>query len=424
MNIKNIRSIDSGSTSGCGCSPPGNKGQTKPSCCAPAPRQTAVKTPCCRPATQPSPQTSSNCAASDQKADAKPPCCGPAATVTGGEIDENVPGFLGWLTTATGRVPQIRSELSFIDHLGACKARWALNRMNFIVPPGLYAIGSPSGDDPVVVTSNYKMTYDIVRQALAGHNIWLLVLETFGINVWCAAGKGTFGTDELVRRINDSGLAKVVNHRRLLLPILGAPGVAAHEVARETGFTITYATIRADDLPQFLDNGMITTREMRQLTFSFYERLILVPVELVTSLRTALLTTLALFIIGLIAGGTAAGIKFGAAYLGAMLTGVAVGPMLLPWLPGKSFAVKGAAAGILWSLAWYMIAGGSSWNIAETVAVFLGLPAISAFYTLNFTGCSTYTSRTGVKKEMRLSLPAMGGALVLSLLLLLIGRFQ
>ena len=62
------------------------------------------------------------------------------------------------------------------------------------------------------------MSYDIVRSALARRNCWLLLLETYGINVWCAAGKGTFGTGELVRRIASSRLAEVVSHRRLILP--------------------------------------------------------------------------------------------------------------------------------------------------------------------------------------------------------------
>ena len=95
--------------------------------------------------------------------------------------------------------------------------------MNYLVPPGLYAIGSPTPADPVLVTANYKMSYDIVRSVLAGRNVWLLVLETYGINVWCAAGEGTFGTEELVRRITVSGLARAVTQRRLVLPILGAP---------------------------------------------------------------------------------------------------------------------------------------------------------------------------------------------------------
>ena len=321
-----------------------------------------------------------------------------------------------------GRVPRIATNLTFHDHLGACKARWGIGRMGYMVPPGLYAIGAPTADDPVVVTANYKMSYDIVRQALAGRNVWLLVLETFGINVWCAAGKGTFGTGELVKRVATTGLARVVNHRTLLLPILGAPGVAAHTVQQQTGFTVQYATIRAADLPAYLDNGMVTTPAMRQLTFSFYERLVLVPVELVQATASALVICLCLYLLGLFTAGPVAGSTAVIAYLGALASGVVVGPLLLPWLPGRGFSVKGAVAGLVWSIVWYLLAGGSGWGKAATVAAFLALPAVSAFYTLNFTGCTPYTSRTGVRKEMRRALPAIGGAIAVSGLLMVLSR--
>ena len=295
--------------------------------------------------------------------------------------------------------------------------------MDFIVPPGLYAIGFPTETDPVLVTANYKMSYDIMRRSLSGQTCWLLVLETYGINVWCAAGKGTFGTGELVRRVKATGLSDIVSHRRLILPILGAPGVSAHEVSRRTGFKVHYATIRATDLPEYLDNGMVTTPEMRQLTFTFYERLVLIPVELVMALKSiaiigaaALLSTAAL-------GSVTAGISVFCAYMGAVLSGIALGPLLLPWLPGRSFAVKGAFAGLLWCGLFYLLAGGAAWSGTVTAAFFLALPAVSAFHTLNFTGCSTYTSRSGVKKEMRIGLPVMGSALLVSLVLLLAGRY-
>lgn len=309
------------------------------------------------------------------------------------------------------------------DHVGACKARWGIGRMEFMVPPGLYAIGYPAATDPVLVTANYKMSYDLVRRSLAGRNVWLLVLETYGINVWCAAGKGTFGTGELVRRVKASGLSDVVSHRRLILPILGAPGVAAHEAARKTGFKVCYAAIRADDLPEYLDNSMVTTPEMQRLTFTFYERLVLIPVELVLALKpVAVIGVVSLLLISAL-GNVSAGISGFCAYLGAWLSGVVLGPLLLPWLPGRSFAVKGAVVGLLWSVVFYWLAGGAAWNVAVTAAVFLALPTVSAFYTLNFTGCSPYPSRSGVKKEMRIALPAMGGALVVSVLLMLAGRF-
>ena len=331
---------------------------------------------------------------------------------------------MAWLETPAGRVPRIGSTLSLRDHFGACKARWGIDRLNYLVPPGLYAIGTPDPAAPVVVTANYTMSYDLVRQALAGRHVWLLVLETFGINVWCAAGKGTFGTKELITRIIASNLSQVVSHHRLILPILGAPGVAAHEVTKHTGFTIAYGPIRAEDLPAFLDNGQVTTTAMQGLTFSLYERLVLIPVEIVHALKPTAVIIICLVFLGALLGGMSGGITAGVAYLGAMLAGVVLGPLLLPWLPGRSFAIKGMFAGLAWAVAWYLLAAGISWHWATTAAAFLALPAVSAFYTLNFTGCTPYTSRTGVKIEMRRALPAMGCALLLALLLVAAGQFS
>jgi hypothetical protein len=307
------------------------------------------------------------------------------------------------------------------DHLGAWKARWGINRMNYLVPAGLYAIGEPTAESPVLVTANYKMSFDLVRRELAGRNLFLLVLETFGINVWCAAGKGTFGTDELVQRVVKSRLSEVVSHRRLILPILGAPGVAAHEVKRRVGFTVAYATIRAADLPEYLDNGQVTTGAMRQLRFNWYDRLVLVPVEIVLVLKWLAIIGAGTYLAGSIIGGTAAAVTALAAYLGAVFSGIAIAPVLLPVLPTRSFAVKGGVAGLLYSAALYLVAGGRSWSLPFTLALFLALPAISSFYTLNFTGCTTFTSRSGVKKEMRIGIPVMGGALICSLLLIIAG---
>jgi CO dehydrogenase/acetyl-CoA synthase gamma subunit (corrinoid Fe-S protein) len=110
--------------------------------------------------------------------------------------------------------------------------------MRYRAAPGLYRIGQPDANSPVLVTANYKLTVDRVRKELVGMNVWLLVLDTKGVNVWCAAGKGTFGTDELVRRIQAANLNEVVGPRRhwsgcsrgeardrLLSPLRTCPGV-------------------------------------------------------------------------------------------------------------------------------------------------------------------------------------------------------
>jgi len=163
---------------------------------------------------------------------------------------------------------------------------------------------------------------------------------------------------------------------------------------------------------------------MRELTFTFRERLVLVPVELVGALKPLFISGSLLFLLVTLLGRFSpnAGLMALIAYLGAALAGIVAGPLFLPWLPGRSFAVKGAVAGLAWSTAWYQLAGGDDWRMATTIAAFLALPAVSAFFTLNFTGSTPFTSRNGVKKEMQLSLPVMGLLIVGSGLVWLGGR--
>ena len=178
------------------------------------------------------------------------------------------------------------------------------------------------------------MSYDIIRSQLAGRSLWILVLETNGVNVWCAAGKGTFGTRELVLRIEETGLIHLVSHRKLIVPILGAAGISAHEVRELSGFEVYYATIRAEDLPEYLDNGMVTTTRMRQLTFSLRERLVLIPVELILSLKPLALIGFLLLIVPKLLGFPSAGFRMTIAFFAAAFTGIVVTPILLPWLSG------------------------------------------------------------------------------------------
>ncbi|MBP8685386.1 MAG: hypothetical protein KBH31_00825, partial [Methanomassiliicoccales archaeon] len=123
------------------------------------------------------------------------------------------------------------------DH---AKARMGIARMEHRVRPGLYALGEPTRSSPVLVTANYSLSFDALRSSLPGRDAWVLVLDTGGINVWCAAGKGTFGTEELIRAIGATKLSERVDGRTLILPQLGAPGVSAQEVHGATGFKVEY----------------------------------------------------------------------------------------------------------------------------------------------------------------------------------------
>jgi len=129
-------------------------------------------------------------------------CCGQGGKTQLSLPSLNQPFVEGSIQTRVGTVARISSTLVRADRWGSIKARWGVGRMRYIIEPGLYALGSPDEHAPILVTGNYKMSFDQLREALSGRHAWLLVLDTKGINVWCAAGKGTFGTEELVRRGN------------------------------------------------------------------------------------------------------------------------------------------------------------------------------------------------------------------------------
>jgi len=326
-----------------------------------------------------------------------------------------------------GPVPQISSFLTWKDHLGTYKARWGINRMNYMIDPGLYALGKPDDQSPVLVTANYKMSFDRLRQELPGRNFWILVLDTKGINVWCSAGKGTFGTNELVGRIESSGLSQIVSHRELILPQLSGPGVAAHEVKRLSGFKVIYGPIRSKDLPTFLDNGRNATPEMRLKTFTLWERMVLIPMELVSAMKVGFVIMGMLFFLAFIwksGEGTPVALNHGLfsalAFLVAIVMGAILSPLLLPWLPGRAFSLKGLVLGLIaaFLLVTFRFDDLGAWSgRIEMLAWSLLIPALSAYLAMNFTGASTYTSLSGVRKEMRWALPLQIGAGVIGIIL-------
>jgi hypothetical protein len=348
-------------------------------------------------------------------------------------VEKSHPWMNGVVNTAVGPVPRVRTALRFGDRLGALKARWGVERMSYQVAPGLYAVGDPDGRAPVLVSANYKMSFDVLRSALSGRDAWLLVLDTKGINVWCAAGKGTFGTDEIVRRVQISGLERVVTHRELVLPQLGAPGVSAHEVRARSGFRVEYGPVRAEDLPAFLDAGMKAVPEMRRVRFDLRDRAALVPLELVQSGRLAMVAAAVLLLLGglgrhgySLEGVRSVGIPSAALVLAAVLWSAVLGPLLLPWLPGRAFAVKGATLGVL--LVGGLAAGG--WFVPglagsplHAAAWALLVPAITSAVVMGFTGASTYTSLSGVLREMRFAVAAQIAGAGIGLGLWMVGLF-
>jgi hypothetical protein len=304
-------------------------------------------------------------------------------------------------------VRETSAELCVCDTVGRWKARWGFGRMHYRVHPGLYGLADPDGDSPVLVTANYKMTFDLLRRELKGLSAWILVLDTKGINVWCAAGKHTFGTEELIRRIRSAGLDGFVKHRTLILPQLGAPGVAAHTVKKETGFRVKFGPVYARDVKRFLADGMkILDPEMRRVRFTLMDRLVLTPMEIVPALKFIPVVFGILALLRLLDGSGlhAAFWKELLVYLGAIAVGTTLVQALLPWIPGRSFTWKGWLLGAVWTAAAVALFHPDAWTGASSLLV---APMLSGFIALNFTGSTTFTSLSGVKKEMKFAVPAM-----------------
>lgn len=341
------------------------------------------------------------------------------------------PWIVGEVSTPVGTVPRVATRLNGADYWGAVKVRLGMNRMGYTVEPGLYGIGSPAEDSSVFVSANYKLSFDHLRRELDEINGWIMVIETKGINVWCAAGVGTFGTEEIVSRLESTRLSKIVNHRQLIVPQLGAPGVAAHEVYRLSSFRVIYGPVRASDIGKFLKNGMKASPDMRRVQFNIGDRLVLVPLELIQWSRYALFIAVVLFLLsglsrnGYVFPGLAGGRAVLLLFL-AFLAGGALVPAFLPWLPGRALSWKGMVTGLLLAAVLVIVGLIPSVEIAgqlETAAWMLLMPAIGAFMAMNFTGATTYTSLSGVKKEMRFAVPSQIVAAVLGFVLWMVARF-
>ena len=357
-------------------------------------------------------------------------CCSTEKNISAQDCDCPAPRIEAeWITgtiqTPAGEVPQVSTKLRFKDRLGSWKCRWSIGRMDYTVEPGLYCTGTPDSGSPVLVTANYKMTFDRLREQLGGLSLWIVVLDTNGVNVWCAAGKGTFGTEELISRIAAVKLDKIVTHRKIILPQLGAVGVAAHTVAKQSRFRVVYGPVRAEDIKEYLANGMKASEKMRTVRFTLADRIVLTPMELVGAMLPVIISFGVLFILNAVGFGHY-GFADMAGILGAVFAGCVIAPVLLPWIPGRAFAFKGGFIGLIWAAAFLFIYGfpfAPAFDWFKAAAYILILPSISAFCTMNFTGSSTFTSLSGVDREMKFALPVMLFSAVGGVILLLVSDF-
>jgi hypothetical protein len=353
------------------------------------------------------------------------PCCGPKPGPPSSPYEK--PGYRlyhfvkGFAETPVGFIPRVNTCLKGLDNAGTLRARLGVSRDRYRVAPGLYCAGTPNEESPVLVTANYKLSFDSLRQELPGIDAWILVLDTRGVNVWCAAGKRTFSTEEVIRQVHGVGLDKLVSHRELVLPQLGAPGISAHKVKKGCGFKVIWGPVKARDLKAFLNNGRKADKHMRQVTFSMGERIVLIPVELSLIVKPSLAILLAVFVLSGVSPDIFSfsvawfrGLNGAAAYLLGVVAGAVIVPTFLPWLPTRQFYIKGLLTGVIAGIIMILLLGSSITRL-ESVTLLLLATSVSSYAAMNFTGATPYTSPSGVEKEMRQGIPIQIIAVVIAI---------
>ena len=326
-------------------------------------------------------------------------------------------------------IPKVTSEWKLTDYLGTIKVRSSIGRNAYTVEPGLYKFGNPDSQSAVFASANYKLSFDILRKNLEGLNAWILVLDTKGINVWCAAGKGTFGTNELIHRIKETKLSDYISHKTIILPQLGASGIAAYYIRENTGFNVKFGPVRARDIKEYIDKKYQKSEEMRQVSFNLTDRLILTPVEIMNSFHYLLILLLATFILSGITSegyklasflheGMKACLMIGSAYI----SGTILVPLLLPWIPSRYFAGKGIIVQTLMFLI-LLFPDITNYHILNITGWYFFTTSLSSYLAMNFTGSTTFTSLSGVKKEMKLFIPIQIFSFLTGLIMIIVSKF-
>ena len=186
------------------------------------------------------------------------------------------------LVVAEGRGPVVKPKREILEpviHRGLKGFLWDLLCWLFVLPlavrSGLYRIGSPTPDSPLLLTSNFYMTFKQVVKALRGRHCWLMVEDTEGWNVWCAADARIFSAEKAAALMRAYDVDGLLNHKTIVVPRLGgriarrlskltAPSTVS-EAASGQGWRVIKGPIEARDLPAFIEGGLVTTRPMRSL---------------------------------------------------------------------------------------------------------------------------------------------------------------
>jgi ferredoxin len=138
---------------------------------------------------------------------------------------------------------------------------------------GLIEIGTPDRHSPVLLTCNYHLTVERVKRSLRSLDCYLLIANSRGVNVWCAATGGVFTHHDVISALKTSGIEDLVDHHEVILPQLAATGIEARRMRQATGWEVIWGPVYAKDIPAFLEARRQKTAALRQVTFSLSQRI-------------------------------------------------------------------------------------------------------------------------------------------------------
>jgi hypothetical protein len=294
------------------------------------------------------------------------------------------------------------------DRLANVASTLTLFSTFFRFAPGLYRLGEPGPDSPLLVTANFTLTFNLVRRALHGRDAYLLVIDTRGINVWCAAGGKKFSTREVALSHRAFRLAEVPHRLPFLLPQLAATGVSKYQLRDDFGLEAAFGPVYIRDFPAYADAGYRKAEAMRVVDWGLAKRL---EVTWSFALMNAAAVALPLAVFHTLYSPLAV------AAVAAISLGVGA---LFPWLPTRLYAIKGLAAAALVAIPviiYKWLGGAGAFGLAQW-GIFLAFAGI--LLGLEFSGNTSVSSPSQVRQEFKPGLVALASLLVAFIVLLVI----
>ena len=125
------------------------------------------------------------------------------------------------------------------------------------VQPGLYEINNPKPEDPVLVTTNFSITYFSVANEVEGSGLpaWLVIADAEGMSVLTAWAAGKFDAERIAKSVKEFSVADKVSQKRVVLP--GHVAVLSGELEEELpGWEVRVGPREAVDLPAFMKQAL------------------------------------------------------------------------------------------------------------------------------------------------------------------------